>query len=315
MAADPQADPQGERIRLVIEPGSEEPKIAGGAHQQAAHTPPEDMIDLSRLEDETDYEFEDEGPARPRRRILPLGLAGLALAGFGAIAWYAYQGGMGIIDDETIPLIQADATPIKSRPLTPGGLEVPYRDKLVLNDLKPDPAKPVVERLLPPPEVPKPPIASKQQTAAAPKLEAPRQDNLPEPAPALTVQPAAGKDVTKTAPEPKTEPKTETAPKLAAAPAPKTPATAPQTAAIPGGYLVQLASLKDKNLADAEWVRLRKAYPKLLADKKLVLQKADLGSRGVFHRIRAGYFPDRESAAAICRSLKAKNQACIVAKR
>lgn len=313
MAADPQADPQGDRIRLVIEPGSEEPTIAGGAHQQAAHTPPEDMIDLSRLEADSDYEFEDEEPSRPRRRILPLGLAGLALAGFGAIAWYAYQGGIGPIDEETIPLIQADATPIKSRPLTPGGLDVPYRDKLVLNDLKPDPDKPLVERLLPPPEVPKPPIPSKQQTTAAPKIEAPRQDNLPEPAPApaLTLKPAAGKDVTKTAPEPKTEP----APKPAAAPVPKAPAPTAQTAAIPGGYLVQLASLKDKNLAGAEWVRLRKAFPKLLAGKKLVLQKADLGSRGVFHRVRAGYFPDRKSAAAICRALKAKNQACIVAKR
>ena len=116
------SDPQAERARLVIEPGSDEPKISGGGHESAAYRPSEDTIDLGRLGDDSDYEFEDEESPAARRRILPLGLAGLALAGFGAIAWYGYQGVTGGIDDEMIPLIQADATPIKSRPLVPGAI-------------------------------------------------------------------------------------------------------------------------------------------------------------------------------------------------
>jgi SPOR domain len=318
MASDPHAD----RIRLVIEPGGEEPKIVGGEYDQTSHQRLEDRIDLGRLEDDLDYEFEDEDAPPARRRILPLGLAGLALAGFGAIAWYAYQGVIGGIGDEMIPLIQADATPIKSRPLAPGGLEVPYQDKLVLNDLTPNPDKPLVERLLPPPEVPKPPTIRKEQLAAAPVPKAPTvpsQDTqanavgAPKGGTALTIEPAA-KEPAKVAPTPKAvavpvPPKAEADIKV-----PQAPAQATQTAAIPGGYLVQLASLKEKKLVGGEWVRLQKSFPKLLAGKKLVLQKVDLGSRGVFHRLRAGYFPDQKSAAALCQALQAKNQACIVVK-
>lgn len=334
MASDPHAD----RIRLVIEPGDKEPRIVGPEDDQMAYQHHEDAIDLGRLDDDSDYEFEDEESPPARRRVLPLGLAGLALAGFGAIAWYAYQGVIGSTNDEMIPLIQADSSPIKTRPLAPGGLEIPYQDKLVLNDLTPNPDKPQVERLLPPPEVPKPPVvrekkpaeAAKPQAAAGPSpdtqagaagalegdralVTAPKPRDENQSKTALNVKPAA-KEPSKAPPAPKAAaapvpPKAEATPK-----APPIPAQTPQIAAIPGGYLIQLASLKDKKLAGGEWVRLRKVFPELLAGKKLVLQEADLGSRGVFHRLRAGYFPDRKSAAALCQALQAKNQACIVVK-
>jgi len=322
-------DPHADRVRLVIEPGDEEPKIVGSDYDHSAHRRQEDTIDLDRLDDNSDYEFEDEESVPTRRRVLPLGLTGLALAGFGAISWYAYQGVTGSIGDETIPLIQASAGPIKSRPLVPGGLEVPYQDKLVLNDLTPDPKKPLVERLLPPLEVPKPPAARKEQLAQAAAPPAPSSSprdaqalaaGVPKTglelapaqktgesnqvAPALQVMPAA-KQPAKAVPPPKAPAKLE---------APKIPAQAAQTAAISGGYLVQLASLKKKKLVGGEWIRLLRSFPKLLKGKKLVLQEADLGSRGVFHRLRAGYFRDRKSAADLCQALQAKNQACIVVK-
>lgn len=352
------SDPQAERIRLVIEP----PDDGGDRAQDGdpdGHVRPEDTIDLGRLEDEMEYEFEDEdGEGRPRRRLLlPLGLASLALAGFGAITWYAYQNVMGGADEEMMPLIQADAGPIKTRPASPGGLEVPYQDKLVLNQMSPDPSKPQVERLLPPQEVPKPPVLKPEALpAAAPTTQgqaaAESQAAAPVPTVAAPAPKALAPKVTAAGPVKKTEDAAKTAPANASgglAPAagsetaaPATPAVAApkaaqvetllppkaaapkapepkmpkatQTAAIAGGYLVQFASLKDKRLAGGEWVRLQKAFPTLLKDKKMVLQQADLGSRGIFHRVRAGYFADRAAAAALCQAIKAKNQACIVIK-
>ena len=76
--------------------------------------------------------------------------------------------------------------------------------------------------------------------------------------------------------------------------------------------MIQLASLKDKSLVGGEWVRLQKAFPSQLDDKRLVLQSADLGTKGVYHRLRVGYYKDQASAAAACQDFKARNQDCIV---
>jgi hypothetical protein len=45
------------------------------------------------------------------------------------------------------------------------------------------------------------------------------------------------------------------------------------------------------------------------------VQRADLGSRGVYHRVRAGYFADRDSAARFCDRVRQMGQDCIVAAR
>lgn len=326
MASDPQAD----RIRLVVEPEDGVSRVPEEGGERVRQHRPEDMIDLARLEDEPAYEFEDEfedgdedGEGTPgRRRLLPIGLAAIALAGFGAIAWYGYQGVIGGFGEEAIPLIQADAGPVKTRPAVPGGLDVPYRDKLVLNEIAPDPDKPQVGRLLPPPEVPKPPVVQDRQAGQA--GQAPAADTAaplgaPKAATPKPLAPAAG------TPAPKVPAPKGVEPKSGQAAVPAKPKVAPevpkvaaprgsQSAAVAGGYLVQFASLRDKKLVAGEWARLRRAFPDLLAGKKLVPQAADLGSRGVFHRVRAGYFADRASAAALCRATTARNQACIVVK-
>ncbi len=347
------ADPKSDRLRLIIEP-DDEFGHQGGAQdadaERARQRRPEDMIDLDRLDDSlgetvtdyeaVDYEFEDEEPT-PRRRLLPAALAVIALLSFGSIAWYVYEVEFAGNMNQAIPLIQADAGPIKTRPASPGGIEVPHQDQLVLNQLAPDPDKPQVERLLPPPEVPKPPAAAAPPpVVGAPELAPPdapgslaaesqsgetqaqtdiAANGAGEGAPSAEVQtglaPAAG-------PEPKIaeppqaaaavpEPKIAEPPPAppAAAPAPSPPA---QTAALQSGYMVQLASLKNKDLVGGEWLRLQQAFPSLLSGKKLVIQAADLGDRGTFHRVRAGYFPDQASAAAACAAFKAKDQACIV---
>lgn len=351
-------EPKPERLRLVIEPDKDDTRILRADRDDDAGTARreiDDLVELDRLADDEEYPFEDEEEPEQRRSALPVILATTALLGFAAVSWYAYQGVTEMSTEEAIPVIQADASPIKTRPTAPGGLDVPHQDKLVLNEITPDPEKPQVERLLPPPEVPKPPsadatvpagavqggntatdaanaLAGTQETAKteavpletaagpttqqpAPQAQAPQQqsETAPRPAPAVPVvqAPAATPpDATKSAPA---APTTAAAPPAPAVPKAETSAPkAEQTAALTHGYMVQLASLKDKNLVGGEWVRLQKAFPAQLDDKRLVLQSADLGTKGVYHRLRVGYYKDQASAASACQAFKAQNQDCIV---
>ena len=75
----------------------------------------------------------------------------LAVAGAG---WFAYDQGLVQVTDAEIPFIKAEQGETKVRPEDPGGLEIPYQDKLVFERLAPDQSEPLVERLLPPPEIP-----------------------------------------------------------------------------------------------------------------------------------------------------------------
>ncbi len=80
----------------------------------------------------------------------------------------------------------------------------------------------------------------------------------------------------------------------------------------PGSHFVQLASIKDAAAAGSEWAKLSKKYPAELSGTKYRVERADLGSRGVFFRIQAGPMA-KDSATKICTSIKAKAPgACLV---
>jgi hypothetical protein len=291
----------------------------------------------------------------------------VALAGFAGMVWYAYDWGLDQVETARLPVILAEPEPIKSRPESPGGLEVPHQDKLVLNEVVPDPEKPQVERLLPPPETPRPPkapSAAEVEIAVAPiettaePLDEPTRSAVPPPSPLVLAPPvperaegeaptAAAPQIPAAAPSPPSEP-APTEPALAppqvaaqavtpepAAPEPASPESAspesaarePAAAAVPappvqtavrtpsGAYVVQLAALRARAGTRPAWTRLQRAHPMLLGDKELTVQEIDLGERGIFYRVQAGFFPDRAGASALCRALKARQQDCLVVKR
>lgn len=104
-------------------------------------------------------------PARSGRRgMLALGGAVVGVAAFAGVIVFAYSRGQHAAHNGAPPLLEADATPTKTRPQDPGGYEVPHQDKLVYERLNAAAsAKPGVERLLPPPEQPLPrPVVSPQ---------------------------------------------------------------------------------------------------------------------------------------------------------
>ena len=82
--------------------------------------------------------------------------------------------------------------------------------------------------------------------------------------------------------------------------------------ALAGDYFVQLASVKSDQSARQEWVRLRKGHAELFGDLALDVQRADLGGRGIFYRIRTGPFPNRATAQDMCAQIKAAKLGCLV---
>ncbi len=79
-----------------------------------------------------------------------------------------------------------------------------------------------------------------------------------------------------------------------------------------GDYFVQLASVRSDDSARNEWTRLRKVHSELFDDLTLDVQRADLGDRGIFYRIRTGPFPNRATAQDMCAQIKAAKLGCLV---
>lgn len=79
-----------------------------------------------------------------------------------------------------------------------------------------------------------------------------------------------------------------------------------------GDYLVQLSSVRSENAARQEWATLQRRHGPLLDEKNLDLQRADLGDKGIYYRVRTGAFNTKAEANAFCQKLKAAGQACLV---
>jgi cell division protein FtsN len=92
------------------------------------------------------------------------------------------------------------------------------------------------------------------------------------------------------------------APKAKPAPA----ADAEPEAAKPSKYLVQVGSKQDQTEALATFADLQQKYPTLLASYRPMVQKADLGAKGVWYRLRIGPIPDKTAATKLCGELKSQ---------
>lgn len=78
-----------------------------------------------------------------------------------------------------------------------------------------------------------------------------------------------------------------------------------------GPYVAQLAALQSEAAVDPAWRRFSSRAPGLFASAHLDVERADLGARGVYYRVRAGYFADRAEAARFCERIRQMGQDCI----
>ena len=80
----------------------------------------------------------------------------------------------------------------------------------------------------------------------------------------------------------------------------------------PGSFYIQMASLQSQEAADLEWSKLKVSFAEQIGTLDHRVQRADLGSRGVYYRIQAGPV-DRASADAICGAIKQRKPGgCLV---
>lgn len=106
-------------------------------------------------------------------------------------------------------------------------------------------------------------------------------------------------------------------PEVVQEPAPSGP---PQLAAAPtfasnGRFVAQLAALQSEEAVEQAWRRMASRAPALFERAELDIERADLGARGIYYRVRAGYFADRANATRFCDRIRQMGQDCIVAAR
>ncbi|MEL6794253.1 MAG: SPOR domain-containing protein, partial [Pseudomonadota bacterium] len=88
----------------------------------------------------------------------------------------------------------------------------------------------------------------------------------------------------------------------------------PRAAALASRIQIQLGAFVSQEVADAQWGAIKSRNGDLLAGRGRVITPVLSGGRRLF-RLRAGPFATVEEASALCRGLKARNEACIVARR
>lgn len=115
------------------------------------------------------------------------------------------------------------------------------------------------------------------------------------------------------APEPARVPATNPTPANATSTQPASGAdTAPAgRSALAGSHVVQVGAFRSNEEAIAQWSRMQMRLSDAIGDKTFHIEEADLGERGVYHRLRIGPFADSDAANAYCASLKAAGQDCL----
>lgn len=82
-----------------------------------------------------------------------------------------------------------------------------------------------------------------------------------------------------------------------------------------GAYVAQLGAFRAERSVRPAWDRLTRRAPDLFEEARLDIQRVEIKERGVFYRMRAGYFADRTNAMRFCQQLRAHHQDCMPVRR
>jgi hypothetical protein len=78
-------------------------------------------------------------------------------------------------------------------------------------------------------------------------------------------------------------------------------------------YWIQVGAHKDEAVSRAEWQKIQAAAGTLAANAGNRIQRADLGSRGVYYRVQMGPFASQGEAGQFCAQLRSRNVDCFLA--
>jgi cell division protein FtsN len=284
------------------------------AKYERGSTDPDDV----RVFDGGEDDEEDGGAHLPVVIVISL----LVLAAFGGVVWLAYNNGVARGRADVPAPVMAENTASEQQAVAPGsGASPPKQIKVYQQQAGSDEDSDQQVATAPPAQLTKPaappaahvqpaeakPVPAVQKSPPAPEAKAP----APKPAAVApaTSPPAAppAKPVVTAAAKPAAE--TPVTPPVAT-PA-KTAATVPPTA---GAYVLQIGAYKSQSDANAAWKAYRAKHAALLSGLGPNVQKADLGDKGVWYRLRVGSFADKDAAGALCDRLKSEGGVCFPAK-
>ncbi len=278
----------------------------------------------------TDYDDYDEyddldGPGFRWMSIIVLFLA---VGGFFSLAWYAYYTGTRSMQNEEVIVIEAETTPIKEQPEDRGGMKIAHQDKTIYEaiseDKKPEkkvqvmaepekPVMPVVEKIRQVEEKlqPKPKPKPKEMEAVSnvdftPVHIIPRTKPKAA-APSLVADPFSPVSFEEDAPS-RSETTTVVMPKKEA------PAISRRQAEY-NGFKIQLGAFRSETEAQQQWRRISVVNRDILQGLPHRVVRADLGSKGIYYRLRVGGLASEVAAGTICQKLQAKGQDCFPAGR
>ena len=142
---------------------SRQNEYSRNAYQEAHRT--DELKGLRFWQDDPEETTEEAGEWIERPSPFKFIVALIGLTVMVSILWFGYRW-LSQPNAEGPVLIEAEPGPFKVKPENPGGVEIPYQDKLIYGRISPGTETPV-ERLLPPPEqpmAPPPPAAAHEQT-------------------------------------------------------------------------------------------------------------------------------------------------------
>ncbi|MEL6506303.1 MAG: SPOR domain-containing protein [Pseudomonadota bacterium] len=128
----------------------------------------------------------------------------------------------------------------------------------------------------------------------------------------VTVPPAPSRGVT---PVTKAATGGVTTPAASTAAQPSPVATSSTVRGAVGSHVVQVGAFRSEREADQFWGRLGQRFGGYLDGRSKDIERADLGSKGIFYRLRVAGFDSRDAAGTFCNGLKARNQDCLVKAR
>lgn len=259
---------------------------------------------------EDDYEEYDEFDEEENERglsglvVLLMGL--VMLGAFASVVWIAYQQGLKNGNPAAPPTIVADPEPVKiENDIADAASAGDQRSVYDSLDGTAEPAEVIAAG----PEEPidrgtDSPLAAAAEPAphgdnSAPLIDDAAADRIAELA-------AADAALEEAPPAPTPEP-------APVQPAPQ-PATmvAAATDALSGSHVVQVGAFKSAAEAASNWASLQRRLGDFVSGKTDDVERADLGERGVFYRLRIGPFASSGDAKTYCEGLKSRGQDCIV---
>lgn len=268
--------------------------------------------DLDELED---FDEEDVDEERGLSGLVVLLMGVVMLGALASVVWIAYQQGVrnGQAQGGT-PYVQADPEPLKIENNVANdanGGDLAVYDRLGGQDSDPvqviaeGPEEPVARGDVDPITA----IASEVGSPAglADDAVADRIAELAKADEALASGPA-----TTEAPTVKPEPKPATAPINASAEPAGSSAAASGADALSGSHLVQIGAFRSQAEADGQWSKMQGKFGTFLAGKSPDVERADLGAKGVYYRLRIGPFASADDAKTYCAGLKERGADCLI---